>query len=94
MQLEEFQPTGTTARKNKISYNSRGAMLAIGMEEILPYKQMHPVYAELVYQRMDAYKVSIVDASNFRQVEITSREGTNQHVIGNVIMIAMGISIL
>ena len=94
LKLDNFSVTqGDFLKDYKITYNSRGILLGIGIEEKLPYKEMHPVFFEIIYNYLQAYKVSIVDASNYSEVNILSDESNNQKIFGHILMINMGITI-
>lgn len=61
--------------KKRISFENFGAGLFIGIEEILAFKEMHPTFIEFGYSFMASYKVSVIDASDYKEVKtISSRK--------------------
>lgn len=94
VRLREFQTTsGVFTSDYKLTYISRGGMLSIGIEEILPFKEMHPVYLEILYSYKKSKDVSVVDASNFAEVRTISTEESEQDIRGSFIMINAGITL-
>ncbi|MBK26866.1 MAG: hypothetical protein CME70_22885 [Halobacteriovorax sp.] len=94
VKLEQFQASsGDFNSDYKLTYISRGGMLAIGIEELLPFKEMHPVYFEILYSYKKSKDVSLVDASNFAEVRTISTEESEQDIRGSFIMINAGITL-
>ncbi len=62
----------TIDNKKRISFQNIGASLAIGLEEVLEYKEMHPTYIELGYSFMANDQVSIIDASDANEAKLIS----------------------
>ncbi len=58
--------------KKRISFENFGAGLFIGVEEILTFKEMHPTFIEFGYSFMASYKVSLIDASDYKEVQTLS----------------------
>ncbi len=62
--------------KKRISFENFGAGIFIGIEENLSFKEMHPTFLELGFAYAASYKVSVIDASNFKDVKtLSSRNG-------------------
>lgn len=62
--------------KKRVSFENFGAGIFVGVEEILPFKEMHPTFIEFGYSYMASYKVSVIDASDFKEVQtLSSRKG-------------------
>lgn len=94
VRLQEFQTTtGTFSKDYKLTYISRGGMISFGIEELLPFKEMHPVYLEILYSYKKSKDVSVVDASDFTEVRTISTEETKQDIRGSFIMINAGITL-
>jgi hypothetical protein len=64
----------------KLFYESRGWQFGFGIDEIIPNKEMHPVFLEVIFSYSDSYKVSIVDTSDFVETNILSTEEANQDI--------------
>lgn len=93
IKLNEFETTeGEFEDKYKLSYRSNGGMLVIGLEEILPFKEMHPVYIELLYSYTKSSRVYLSDASDFAEVRPISEGESRQDIRGNFVMINAGIT--
>lgn len=78
---------------DKITLESAGAHLIIGMSEKNVKKENHPVYYELVYSYLKAAKVNIVDFSNRIEVETLSSEEIKNNIQFHVIQFNIGITI-
>lgn len=91
---DDFESTGSQFNTNqKLTFESYGGAFAIGLEEDLPYKEMHQVYIELLYTYMHTRKVSVVDKSDFTETNILSEEETNQNLSGHFLMISLGLTV-
>ncbi len=64
--------------KKRISFENIGAGIFLGIEEDLPHKEMHPTFFEVGFSYMVSNKVSIVDASNFKEVKTLSSRKTKE----------------
>ncbi len=94
VKFDEFQVISGTFKKDyKLTYKSKGFVIGLGIEEQLPYKEMHAVFIEILYTYLKAYKISVVDATDFAEVETLSTERTGQRILDQVIMINMGLTI-
>jgi hypothetical protein len=94
LKLQPFRDNqGTTRSKHKVTYDSVGALIGLGVEEILPYKKLHPVYAEIVFKYMQGRKVTLVDASDFTEVERVSYDDRETQINGFIILLNMGITV-
>lgn len=93
VKLNEFETTaGEFEADYKLSYRSTGGMLVIGVEEILPFKEMHPVYVELLFSYTESSRVYLSDASNFAEVRPISESESEQSIRGHFVMINAGIT--
>lgn len=94
VKLNEFTSSGPQFNRNqKLTFESTGGALAISLEEDLPYKEMHPVYIELLYSYKKSRKISVVDASDFTETNILSTQEIGQDLSGHFYMISLGITI-
>jgi hypothetical protein len=78
---------------DKITLESGGAHLIIGMEEQGISKDKHPVYYELVYTYLKTRQVNIVDFSNRIKVETISSEQIRRNIQFHIIQLNIGMSI-
>jgi len=70
IKLKEFQTNLSEFNKEtKITYNSFGLVFAVGIEEFLPFKEMHSVYIEIGYNYSYSQKVSLIDFSDSQEVK-------------------------
>ncbi|MEC7276367.1 MAG: hypothetical protein VXV96_08610 [Bdellovibrionota bacterium] len=91
---DDFTSTGPKFnRDRKLTFESTGGILAIGIEEDLPYKEMHPVFIELVYSYKKSRKLSVVDASDFTETDILSVEEADQDLSGHFFGISVGFTV-
>lgn len=84
--------SGNFNNKRRISFENYGGGLFIGLEEILPFKEDHPMFLEVGYNYMHSYKVSILDASNTAEV-ITLSEGNSNDFSGHYIIVRAGFTL-
>jgi hypothetical protein len=81
----------TVAPKTKITYQSFGGRLVLGIEEIMIIEDMHPVYLELSVGWRQSDKVSLVDVTNFSKVNTLSEASIGEDFTQTTIIISMGI---
>ena len=94
LKMKDYQVTkGSFNGNNRIAYLTEGATLVFGIEENLPYKEMHPVFMEFTYTFTAAQKVSLLDASNHKEIESIEYETIDKHVYSHIIMFNMGMTI-
>ena len=93
IKIDEPKTNGSFNNNNKLTYESTGGFVMIGVEEKLPYKEMHPVYIEFLYSYKEPRKVSVVDSSDPTETNILSTEEINQDLSGHFFMISMGITV-
>lgn len=84
--------TGNFNNKKRVSFENYGGSLFLGLEEIKPFKNMHPMFLEVGYSYMHSYKVSILDASNSAEV-ITLSEGDSNDFSGQYIIVRAGFTL-
>lgn len=84
--------TGGFNDKKRVSFENYGGSLFIGIEEIKPFKEMHPFFLEVGYSYMHSYKVSILDATNSAEV-ITLSEGDSNDFSGQYVIVRAGMAL-
>ncbi len=89
----DYEEIESFESEDKIIYNSKGITCGIGLEEILPHKKMHPFYIELVYSYLKAYRVNVVNTSDFLAIEMISSDRTTHKLSGHFYLINIGITI-
>lgn len=94
VKLKNFQASNGTFTSNyKLTYISRGPTVVLGIEELLPFKEMHPVYVELLYSNQISKRVSVVDTTDFAEVKTITTEESRQQIRGSFFMINVGITL-
>lgn len=93
IKLRNFESDEDFNREHKLVYDSRGGSLTLGVEEQLPFKDMHPVYIEMVYTYLKSHKLSVVDTSDFRETNILSTQGSKQDISTSTILLSIGITL-
>ncbi len=88
-----YDGSGNLRENHRISFLNFGGVLIFGMEEILPFKESHPVYVELVYGFAQTTRLYLVDASNKAQVKEVSVEDTYFNVLGHTVMLNVGLTL-
>ena len=84
---------GTFTNNNRIAYLTEGATLIFGIEENLPYREMHPVYMEFAYTLTAVKKISLLDASNHKEIESIEYANIDKHIYSHIIMFNIGMTI-
>lgn len=80
-------------RNQKLTYESSGGFLFIGAEEQTKYKEMHPVYIEILYSYKDSKSLTVVDTTSTTETNILSKEESKQDLSGHYFMFTIGITI-
>ena len=94
IKMENFQVIGGAyTEKNRISYRSTGFTISIGAEEILKFKEMHPVFFEIGYTYLASRRLSLLNVVNMAEVETVSHEDTNEKIKSHILFMAMGMTI-
>lgn len=94
IKMKQFQSTGPKfSRNQKLTFDSTGGVLAIGLEEDLTYKEMHPVFIEFIYSYKKSHSLSIVDASNFVETNVLSTQEAEQDLSGSFFMLSIGFTV-
>lgn len=94
VKLESFTSSGPIfQRDQKLTFDSFGGMLVLGIEEQLKHKEAHPAFIEIVYSYKKSYKLSVVDAADPVETNILSREEADQDLSGHYFMVSVGLTI-
>ncbi|MBH47491.1 MAG: hypothetical protein CME71_04925 [Halobacteriovorax sp.] len=92
--LEDFSvQSGTYKKQYRYSYNSRGWMLTIGLEEALISKDLNPAYIELLIAYQTAYQVALLDNSDFKQVLTLESDSVRTNIYTTTVMINIGLMV-
>lgn len=78
--------------KKRINFENRGGSLSVGLEEIVPFKEMHPTFIELGYSYMRSKQIFIVDATDFKDVKTLSK-GNSSDFYGHYFVARFGITL-
>tara|TARA_R110000868_G_scaffold156866_4_gene383953 strand:- start:2742 stop:3419 length:678 start_codon:yes stop_codon:yes gene_type:complete len=90
--LEDFTvQSGTYRKQYRYSYNSRGWMFTIGLEEAFANKILNPAYIELLVAYQTAYQVSLLDNSDFKQVLTLESDKVRTNIYSTTVMINFGL---
>jgi len=92
VRLKEFVSTGPFSGRNfKLTYDSVGWGISIGLEENLKYKEMHPVYVELSYVRLYSLRAYLVDTSDSTKSNVLSKSEAKKDVRAEALILSIGI---
>lgn len=92
VRLKEFTSNNSYAgKKFKLTYDSLGGAIGIGIEENLPTKDLHPVYFEVSYVRLWSVKSYLVDTTDSTKTNILSTASAKNDVGSEAIIFSMGI---
>lgn len=87
--MDQVRSGSNFSSEKRISFENFGAGIFLGLEEDLPYKQMHPVFLEVGVAYMKSYKVYLIDASNFKDVQTLSSKDSHD-LTGTFVFIRAG----
>jgi hypothetical protein len=78
--------------KKRISFENRGGSINVGLEEIVPFKEMHPTFIQFGYSFMQSKQIFIVDATDFTDVKTLSK-GNSRDFNGHYFVARFGITL-
>lgn len=78
--LDKFNIAEEFREDHKLTYESFGLSITLGLEEDTPYKDMHPVYFEVSASAYSSYKVSLVDKSDSKEINILDSRDADQNI--------------
>ena len=84
--------TGNFNNKRRISFENYGGGLFVGLEEILPSKEDHPMFLEVGYSYMHSYRVSVLNADDTAEV-VTLNQGDSNDFSGQYLIIRAGFTL-
>lgn len=84
--------TGNFNNKRRISFENYGGGLFIGVEEILPSKDEHPMFLEVGFSYMHSYRVSVLNADDTAEV-VTLSQGDSNDFSGQYLIIRAGFTL-
>lgn len=92
IRMDKFTSSlGTFDDNQKLTVESFGYTLCIGIQEEVLFKEMHPVFFEFSFSHRSSYKISTVDASKFTETNILTTDERGQDIEDSVIVFNMGI---
>ncbi|EQC44085.1 hypothetical protein M899_2233 [Bacteriovorax sp. BSW11_IV] len=91
--LDNFTSNNTSFSNTKLSYDARGIVASIGVEEQVEEKELRPVFIQLLFSYYKSRKVSLVDISNSKEIQILSEEESRQGIKTITWMVNMGLVI-
>lgn len=78
--LDNFQVSGDLSQDYKITYESFGFSIGLGVEEQTVFKETRPVFFEVSVSAYQSYKVSLVDKSDSTAINILSERNSEQAI--------------
>ncbi|CBW26106.1 putative exported protein [Halobacteriovorax marinus SJ] len=92
IRLKDFtSSTPYAGKKFKLTYDTVGFGVGIGIEEHLPTKDMHPVYFDITYVRLYSVKSYLVDTTDSTKTNILSTAEAKKDVASEALIFSMGI---
>lgn len=70
LRFDEYETNFAYDDSYKITFNSKGGQIRLGIEQKIKKKKETPIFVELVYSYMKKYKGSVVDVSDYTYEEI------------------------
>ena len=80
LDLDGFKVNGLHTENHKLTYESHGLSVALGLEESVPYVTMHPIYLEVSASVYESFKVSLVDKSDSQAINVLKSQETKQPI--------------
>lgn len=94
VKFDQFISTGSTFNKDqKLTFDSFGGLISIGLEEQLEHKEAHPAFVEFIYSYKKSRKMAVVDASDFAETSILSKQEGAEKLSGHFFMVSIGITL-
>lgn len=99
VKLEDFfDSTGTFRHQHKLTLLANGGTIGFGVQEKTPgnhlaQKMTQPVYIEFLYSYMMVNRVTLVDASDFSEVETVNYEDTKRPSRSSIYVLNFGMTI-
>jgi len=91
--LDKFNVSEEFRIDHKLTYESVGLNLTLGLEEDTPYKDMHPVFFEVSGSIYESYKVSLVDKSDSREINILGSREAKQDIKTFSLVFTLGMTL-
>lgn len=93
IELDEFDVQSKFKSGHKLTYESVGINLSLGLEEDTPYKDMHPVFIEVSGSIYESYKVSLVDKSDSKEINILGSREAKQDIKTFSLVVTLGMTL-
>ncbi len=90
--LDDFNIDQELRKNHKISYESVGFSMSIGIEEDLEFKTLHPCFLEVSVSAYESYKVSLVDTSDSKEINILTQRDAKQDIKTFQLMFIIGMT--
>lgn len=81
-----------SSERYKLTYDTVGYNIILGAEELTRYKDMHPVYIELIYSYRKSRKISLVDTEKFLEADIVEFRRAHKRLEYHSLMVIMGVT--
>ena len=98
VKLEDFiDVAGNLRHQHKITLLANGGTLGFGLQEKVQKKRpdniTHPVYIEFLYSYMLVNRITLVDASNFSEVQTVNYEDSKRPASSSIYILNFGMAI-
>lgn len=80
-------------KDHKITYESRGFSMSLGIEEDLFNKASHPCFFEVSVSAYESYKVSLVDTRDSKEINILDERDAKQDIKTYQLMFVLGMTL-
>lgn len=91
--LDKFDYEDEEDRDVKISYESIGFTFSIGIEEELKNKNLHPCFFEVSVSAYESYKVSLIDRTDRKEINILEEREAKQEIKTFQLMFIFGFTL-
>lgn len=92
IRMDQFTSSlGNFDDNQKLTIESFGYTLCLGIQEEVLFKEMHPVFFEISYSHRDSYKISTVDASKFTETNVLTTDERGQEIEDSIILFNVGL---
>ncbi|MDD0852264.1 hypothetical protein HBN50_04105 [Halobacteriovorax sp. GB3] len=93
IELDDFESNGIPVKDHKLTYDSEGGALVIGVEEQTEFKEQHPAFVQLMLAYYRSRKVSLVDRSDRKEIDILSEQDADQDIKTVSLILTIGLVI-
>ena len=90
IRFDSSETSESFKEKHKLTYSSFGFFITLGLEEKSYFKEMHPLYLELLYSFQKSKKFSLIDTTHPRQVKVILTKELQRNIDTHFVIFSIG----